>query len=814
MRAIKGTPLKYRMILGGIAAVVIPFSITGMVIYFQLSHSLLEMTKEKSVLLAQDISSVIEATLDHKIDLASSIAADPDIIEASRTGDYRIAQEELESIHRRIGDKLFTLFLTDRYGIDRADAVFAQQIGLDLSDRDYFRNAKEGRTSVSGPLFPRGTATPGVPIVVVCAPIREGNTFYGTVTIAIDTDFLMNIILRKRLGRTGYAYLINSEGLMLIHPRKEYILRLNLLDQPGTTELEKVVRSGNPGAAFYSFEGSDKVAGLAGVAHTGWTVVFSQNRDEVMSPVDRLLSAVLISAAVFLIITIAIITVVSSRISSPIQKTLEMMKQVTRHSTEMILQIGPDRKIVFANQAAGEITGIPPDAMIGTEPDLGNPRDIPPHVIWNSLEAGIPWSGRVTLKGNKPDPVSLDVMLVPVRDDRGTIRGYLEIGRDISAEVMYERRLQQSQKLEAIGTLAGGIAHDFNNILSGIFGYAELSLMDCERGSAVESYIKEIRRAAERARDLVKQILTFSRQADFELKPLLPGPVVKEALKLLRASIPVTITIQSRIESSSAIMAEPTQIHQIVMNLFTNAVHAMGENAGTISLELEDFLVDEEFTRTHPDIRQGRHVMLRISDTGCGMEPEVLDHIFDPFFTTKTTGKGTGLGLSVVHGIVKRLNGIITAYSEVGKGTVFNVIIPCTEPEVPALDEGERSIEGGTERIAIIDDEKAITATMHSILTNLGYKVTAFTDGMEALEAITSREQVFDVVVTDHSMPRITGLEIAKRIKGMGIPVILTSGYFGENMEKEARDAGIAELITKPINTYQLTDAIRRVLKK
>jgi len=163
---------------------------------------------------------------------------------------------------------------------------------------------------------------------------------------------------------------------------------------------------------------------------------------------------------------------------------------------------------------------------------------------------------------------------------------------------------------------------------------------------------------------------------------------------------------------------------------------------------------------------------------------------------------------------VKRLNGIITAYSEVGKGTVFNVIIPCTEPEGPALYEGERSIEGGTERIAIIDDEKAITTTMHSILTNLGYKVTAFTDGMEALEAITSREQVFDVVVTDHSMPRITGLEIAKKIKGLGIPVILTSGYFGENMEKEARDAGIAELITKPVNTYQLTDAIRRVLKK
>ena len=217
-----------------------------------------------------------------------------------------------------------------------------------------------------------------------------------------------------------------------------------------------------------------------------------------------------------------------------------------------------------------------------------------------------------------------------------------KLGRDITAELMFEKRLQQAQKLEAIGTLAGGIAHDFNNILGAIFGYAELALMKTDSVEDTKRYIKQIKIASERARDLVSQILTFSRKTDIELRPLMPKLVMKEAIKLLRASIPAKIDIKSKLVSNSVIKAEPTQLHQIVMNLFTNAVHAMGDQAGTITLELEDFIVAEEFTKTHPNIQRGKHVKIRVSDSGSGINPEILDKIFEPFFTTKSLGQGTG----------------------------------------------------------------------------------------------------------------------------------------------------------------------------
>ena len=276
------------------------------------------------------------------------------------------------------------------------------------------------------------------------------------------------------------------------------------------------------------------------------------------------------------------------------------------------------------------------------------------------------------------------------------------------------------------------------------------------------------------------------------------------------------INIESKLSSDSTIMADPTQLHQIVMNLFTNAVHAIGENVGTIKLELEDFMVDEAFTKMHPGITQGKHVLIRISDTGAGIAPENLDRLFEPFFSTKPQGEGTGLGLSVVHGIVKELEGIVTIYSEVGKGTVFNVIIPCVEGDGAVLLHEEPCVRRGTERIAFVDDEIAIAETMESVLTNLGYKVTVFSDSMTTLEAIKTNPNDFDMLITDYSMPQLTGLEIAKKLKeaGLNIPVILISGYVMEAMERAVRDAGISETITKPIRIHDLADAVRRVFSK
>ena len=564
------------MILGGVTAVIVPFLIAGIVIYIQLSSSLIDIFKKRAVHLAADISTAIDDRLEQEIKLASAVAADPTIVKAAITGDYQDAQRSLDAIHKRIGSEYFTIFLLDRNGVARADAIFQQQIGLDLSTRDYFRKAKEGKISVAGPLPARGSITPGAPIIVIAVPIFREKEFIGMVGLPFDSNFLMEITAERRLGKTGYGYIVNDDGLILVHPRKEFVLKERIPDRPETGEIREVLAGDRAGTASYFFEGVERIAGFSRVDLTGWIVAFSQSRNEIMTPVNRILIAISISGFVFLIFTVTAIVVFSSRISSPIEKMMVLMQQITQHAAEMILQIGPDRKIVHANEAFEKITGQKAADVIHREPVLDNLGNVPADVIWQSLEQGTSWSGRVVLKQCKPEPVILDVMLVPLRDEKGTVQEYLEIGRDVTEELKLEKRLLQGQKLEAIGTLTGGIAHDFNNILSAIFGYAELALMERKHDPDTEKYIRRILKASARARDLVSQILTFSRKTEVELRPMQPKTVLKEALKLLRASIPATIDIQSHIESDAAILAEPTQIHQVAMNLFTNAVHAIG----------------------------------------------------------------------------------------------------------------------------------------------------------------------------------------------------------------------------------------------
>ncbi len=811
----KRTTLEFRLIIAGLTSVFIPFFVAGTIIFFQLSNSLLELTKEKAIHMAHDVSASINEMLMQEIKLVLSIAADPDIIDASKTGDYQIAQVELENVYERIGQKHFTIFLTDKDGIARADASFKEQIKLDLSDRDYFVQAKEGKAGVSDPIMPKGTATPGTPIIVIYAAIQDKGKFCGMVAIPIEIDFIINFLEQHHIGRTSYSYLINDEGRVLVHPVREFIFKLAPLVQPGTDEIKRLLLEKKDGFATYTFKGTTKVAGLSRMKLTGWTCVFSQDRKEIMAPVHQIIFSIFISGIIFVTITALIFILSSIEIATPIEKMLSIQKQITRHSTEIFFQIGLDKKIIFANPAFEKITGLKVENIIGTEPCLDNPNNLPPAVIWDTLESGNSWSGRVMLKTNRPDIVTLDVMVVPIRDGHGAIQGYLQLGRNITAELMYEKRLLQGQKLEAIGTLAGGIAHDFNNILSVIFGYAELSLNGKKCDAETERYIRQITAASERARDLINQILTFSRNTDIELRPLLPKSVLKEVVKLLRASIPAHIDIQSKMDCDSLIMAEPTQLHQIVMNLFMNAAHSIGEKTGTITLKLEDFLVDKEFARTHPDITEGKHVRIRISDTGGGIEPEILEKIFEPFFTTKPQDQGTGLGLSVVHGIVKRLNGIVSVYSELEKGTVFNIVIPCTEADGSMRDHQKSSLRQGSETIVVIDDEQSIAATLQTILANIGYKVTAYTNSLEALKAIENNPNEIDIIISDYSMPQMSGLEIAEKLNAAGIkiPILLMSGFIRKDIEDVAKRIGIAELIAKPINSYQITDAIGRIME-
>lgn len=806
--------LKQKMIIGSIVGIMIPFIIAGTIIYIQLSGSLMKMAKEKSLYLSNDIVQVIDNFLGANLRLVTSIAADRDMIHALKTGDYAEAIDELNAIHKSIKLDQTTMFLTNKNGIIQVDVRFPSQLGLDVSDRSYFLRAQNGRANVTDPIFARGNANHKT-IIVFCAPIFEGKTFLGTCGMVFTTEYITDIISEKTMGRTGYTYIIDNKGLILIHPDTELMLTRNLFELPGTLVIKEMVNTGQSGVVSYSLKDEKRIAGMSQVKHTGWTVGYTQTRDEIMAPVNRLLHSVFISGIIFVVITIVIIIVISSRISSPFQQMMDTVSQVTQYSTEVIVQIGLNKKIYFANPAFEKITGIKIEDVIGTVPSLDNNGQIPSQTIWQELEAGNAWSGQLEFKTEAKDNIiTLDVMILPVRDGNGRIQKYLKIGRDVTDELRFEKRMSQAQKLESIGTLAGGIAHDFNNILSVILGFAELSLLGSHIDPGIEKNIRQIIFASERARELVTQILSFGRHGEIELVSVKLGTIIKEALKLLRASTPAFITIDSDIASASCVFAEPTQIHQVVMNLFTNAVHAIGENPGTITLTLQDFMVDREFTKTHPGIHEGKHLILRITDTGCGMSRETIEHIFDPFFTTKPKKKGTGLGLFVVHGIVKKMNGIITVYSHPGEGTIFNVVLPAIEEDTPGSREISPCIKHGTERIVLVDDEINIAAAMQSILINLGYRVTAFTDSPRALSAIQSGPDEFDLIITDYTMPGLTGLDIVKKLRSTGIliPVILTSGFFGKNVKESAKDAGVSQLLCKPANTYQLTNAIRKAL--
>lgn len=379
-----------------------------------------------------------------------------------------------------------------------------------------------------------------------------------------------------------------------------------------------------------------------------------------------------------------------------------------------------------------------------------------------------------------------------------------------------ENQLQQVMKLQAIGTLAGGIAHDFNNILFPIVGYTELTMDDVPEGSQARQNLEEVLKATNRAKELVQQILTFSRQNGQERKPLKVQSLIKEALKLLRATIPSSIEINSSVdEECGPILGDPTQIHQVVMNLCTNAYHALQETGGKIEVCLKEINLSYEQSLQRVGMKVGRHLELTVKDNGHGMAPLVMERIFEPYYTTKEQGKGTGLGLSVIHGIIKNHGGDISVYSQPGKGATFSAILPVIDDiEVKIEPVKTAGATNGNERILLIDDEEQIIDLERRILEGLGYKVTPKTDSEEALAEFRARPDRFDLVVTDMTMPKITGDRLARRLMDINpqIPVILCTGFNEAITEEKALAMGIDKFVMKPIVRDELANTIRTVL--
>ena len=377
-----------------------------------------------------------------------------------------------------------------------------------------------------------------------------------------------------------------------------------------------------------------------------------------------------------------------------------------------------------------------------------------------------------------------------------------------------ENQLRHSQQLESIGTLAGGIAHDFNNILTSVIGYTELALDKVEKETSLEDYLQEVHTAGKRARDLVKQMLTFARQTEEEVKPIQVDIIVKEVLKFIRSSLPTTIEIKQDIKSDSLIMGNSAQVHQIMMNLCTNAAHAMKDDIGVLEINLEDVQIDNGFLPPEVGLQVGDYIKLSVSDTGTGISPRVIGQIFAPYFTTKDIGEGTGMGLSMVHGIVESYGGKITVNSELGKGTTFSVYLPKTKERKALRTYQKEELPSGVERILFVDDEVPITKMGRQVLENLGYSVTTRTSSVEALELFLAKPNAFDLVITDMTMPNMTGDKLAFNLMKvrLDIPVILCTGYSKNISDETASKIGIKALVYKPIVKADFAKTVRKVL--
>ena len=475
-------------------------------------------------------------------------------------------------------------------------------------------------------------------------------------------------------------------------------------------------------------------------------------------------------------------------------------------------------EIVDVNPAAAAMMGARRETVLGRSyrdyivgmatPMAGQSRGFNP----DGREAGL-----LSQDGTRR-PIMVNMVPVRLNHRPHLVASFLDITELRKAEedrLRLEKALSQTRKMEAVGTLAGGIAHDFNNILAAVIGYTELAMDESAGSTDQHGHLEEVLRAGDRAKDLVRQILAFSRQDERRLQPLVLGTVVDETMRLIRATLPATITIDTRVESRAAVLADSTQMHQVVMNLCTNAWHAMDEDRGVLEVGLAEHTGRLKNLIGQPALPPGHYLHLWVGDTGAGMTAETVQRIFEPFFTTKLAGHGTGMGLSVVHGIVKNHGGGIAVESTPGEGTTFHVYLPvssATREDMP--DNDPEPLRGGRERILLVDDEPQVTDAQCRLLQGLGYRVAVEYDGIPALDRLTADPDAFDLVISDMAMPGMTGDQLMRAFHALrpDIPVILCTGYSRRLDLKDLKALGAAAAALKPLARGELARLVRRVL--
>ncbi|MBN2108813.1 MAG: PAS domain S-box protein [Deltaproteobacteria bacterium] len=497
-----------------------------------------------------------------------------------------------------------------------------------------------------------------------------------------------------------------------------------------------------------------------------------------------------------------------------------LLSSVIEQAHENILIMDAQGTIVYVNPAVVSQMERPAHAILGANgfQATGSIYDLQFFkAIYELLQSGSAWSGVLNYQISGGKTASVEQTLSPVLDAEGRLTNILSISRDISHEKYLEEQLRQSQKMEAIGTLAGGIAHDFNNILAAILGYTELAMMDVPKDSITAGRLHHVISSCDRARSLVKQILTFSRKSPRKASPFRVSSIVKEVIKLLRASLPSTIDIRQDISDADAVVrADPTQLHQLIINLCTNAAQAMEESGGTLTISQASCVKTANDIKGWYDLPPGNYVRLTVRDTGPGIIPEIKDRIFEPFFTTKAVGKGTGMGLAVAHGIVKSCNGCIHVDSAPGAGAAFHVLLPRIDEKPPeAAVQQPAAVPRGSGAILFVDDEESVMQIAHNMLEALGYTVFSTSSSMQAFEMFTADPGRFDCVITDMTMPQIRGDELARRMLEVRpeLPIILCTGFSEKISEEQALKMGIRAFLLKPFSMQNLGQTLQKALE-
>ncbi len=507
------------------------------------------------------------------------------------------------------------------------------------------------------------------------------------------------------------------------------------------------------------------------------------------------------------------------------EEDLKILTTAINQSPVSIVITNLQGDIEYVNPKFCELTGYSAKEAFGKNSRILKSGETPKEMydqLWETITTGKKWRGEFHNKKKNGELYWEDAVISPIKNDNGEITHFIAVKEDITErkqaeeeKARLEKQLRQTQRLETIGTLAGGIAHDFNNILAPIMGFADMAMLALKKNDPLYDDLEQIVKGGYRAKDLIQQILLFSKQSEKERLPLSLHIIVKEALKLIRPSIPTTIQINQMIdESCGKVLADATQIHQVIVNLCTNAWQAMEEKGGKLTIKLTQKKLDVDTVKRHPNFDKTNYACLSIVDTGPGMDEQTMDRIFEPFFTTKAVDKGSGLGLSVVHGIVQSHNGDILVYSEPGKGASFYLYLPIIKSEKGIMETKTENITGGTEYVIVVDDEPVIVDMVKMMLENFGYKVDAFTDGLEVVQAFKQQPDKYDLLVSDLTMPKMTGLDLADQLhkENPDLPVMIMTGFgdsiTGPTLEKHC----IKQVIGKPILVKELIAAVKEVL--